>query len=138
MIEPGLKDVWIPAGLLLGFQVTLFSWRLEREVKVGDEDRPTWLAPADYVGIAGLLTFVVGVFLLPLIGAVTTAHAAAAVGLGALLFVGHFLGLCGHYELFHRRARQFEWFPAQERWVVGLIGVAASVYVLFIAMAGQR
>lgn len=30
MIDPDLKDLWTPAGLLLGFQVTPFKWRLER------------------------------------------------------------------------------------------------------------
>jgi hypothetical protein len=91
-----------PAGLLLGFQATLFKWRVEREAQVGDEGDIPWLVPADYVGIASMLVFVTGVFLLPLSGIVATASARIALGLGSLLFVGQSLGLCGHYQLFNR------------------------------------
>ena len=56
MIDPDLKDLWTPTGLLLGFQVTLFKWRLEREAEVGDKGDIPWLVPADYVSILGMLT----------------------------------------------------------------------------------
>jgi hypothetical protein len=39
MIDPDLKDLWTPTGLLLGFQATLFKWRIERESEVGDKGR---------------------------------------------------------------------------------------------------
>jgi hypothetical protein len=46
MIDPDLKDLWTPTGLLLGFQVTLFKWRLEREAEVGDKgDILGWFQP---------------------------------------------------------------------------------------------
>jgi len=49
MIDPDLKDLWTPAGLILGFQVTLFKWRLERESEVGDKGDIPWLVPSDYI-----------------------------------------------------------------------------------------
>jgi hypothetical protein len=73
MIDQDLKDLWTPTGLLLGFQVTLFKWRIEREANVGDEGDIPWLVPADYVGIGGMLCFLFGVILLPSAG-ITLKH----------------------------------------------------------------
>lgn len=75
MIDPELRDLWTPTGLLLGFQVTLFKWRLEREAEVGDKDDIPWLVPADYVSIFGMLSFVFGVILLPMSGIVSVSMA---------------------------------------------------------------
>lgn len=130
MIDADLKDLWTPTGLLLGFQVTLFKWRLEREAEVGDRGDIPWLVPADYVSIIGMLAFVFGAILLPLSGLVSTGFARGAFGLGSLLFVGQALGLAGHYQLFNRtRVRDFVWFPVQEKMVVGLTFLASFVYM---------
>lgn len=133
LIDAQLKDLWIPTGLLLGFQVTLFKWRLEREAHVGDEGDIPWLVPADYISICGMLTFVFGAILLPLSEVVSLDFARNAFGLGALLFVGQALGLAGHYQLFNRsKTRKFLWFPAQEK-VVVLLTAIASVAYLYLA-----
>ena len=134
MIDAVLKDLWTPTGLLLGFQVTLFKWRLERESEVGDKGDIPWLVPADYVSIVGMLAFVFGTILLPLSGVVSTGFARGAFGLGALLFVGQALGLAGHYQLFNRsKSRKFVWFPTQEKVVVGLTVLASLLYVYMSA-----
>lgn len=131
MIETELKDLWTPAGLLLGFQVAFFKWRLERESEVGDSGDIPWLVPADYVGIAGMLAFVFGVILLPAIEVLSFAGARTAFGLGALLFVGQALGLAGHYQLYNRsEVRKFAWFPVQERIVVACTLLAGVLYLL--------
>ncbi len=130
MIDAGLKDFWTTTGILLGFQVTLFKWRLEREAEVGDKGDIPWLVPSDYVSIVGMLAFVFGALLLPLSGVVSTGFARGAFGLGALLFVGQALGLAGHYQLFNRtKVREFVWFPTQEKVVVGLTVLASALYV---------
>lgn len=131
MFDPDLKDLWTPAGLLLGFQVTLFKWRLEREAEVGDKGDIPWLTPSDYVSLIGMLAFVFGVVLLPVSGVVSTTVARWAFGLGALLFVGQALGLAGHYQLFNRtQKRQFVWFSKQEKVVVALTGIIGIVYTV--------
>lgn len=131
MIDQDLKDLWTPTGLLLGFQVTLFKWRLEREAEVGDMGDIPWLVPADYMSIVGMLTFVFGAVLMPLAGVVSTGFARSAFGLGALLFVGQALGLAGHYQLFNRsKARQFVWFPTQEKFIVSLTILTSLLYLL--------
>jgi hypothetical protein len=119
MDELKLTDVWTPSGLILGFQVILFSWRLAREASVGDEGDIPWLTPADYLNLLGMLVLAFGVYLLPMTKAVSPRTAAVFCGLGVLLFVGYVFSLAAHYQLFNRsKPRQFVWFPAQERVVV--------------------
>lgn len=133
MIDPVLRDLWTPTGLILGFQVTFFKWRLEREAAVGDEGSIPWLVPSDYVNIVGMLTFVAGVVLLPVLGLATTPMARAAFGIGVLLFVGQALGLAGHYQLYNRtKNRQFVWFPMQEKVVIGLTAAAGITYFVLL------
>lgn len=132
MIDPDISSLWTPTGLLLGFQVTLFKWRLEREVQLGDQDNITWLVPSDYVSILGMLCFVIGVVLLPASGLIPVSAASAAFGLGAIFFVGQALGLAGHYELYNRQKRKFFWFPTQEKIVLGLTAFVALLYIIVI------
>jgi hypothetical protein len=132
MIDAELKDLWTPTGLLLGFQVTLFKWRLELESEVGDKGDIPWLVPADYLSIVGMLVFVFGTILLPLSGIASSNFARIAFGLGSLLFVGQALGLAGHYQLFNRtKVRKFLWFPTQEKVVVFSTLVISALYLLF-------
>ncbi len=136
MIDPELKDLWIPTGLLLGFQVTLFKWRLEREAAVGDAGDIPWLVPSDYLSIVGMCIFVFGVVLLPVTGLVSVAIGRWSFGLGTLLFMGQTLGLAGHYQLFNRtKKREFVWFPTQERVVLALTVLVA---ILFLATSLKR
>jgi hypothetical protein len=129
MVSPEVRDLWIPTGLILGFQVNLFKWRLEREATVGDAEDIPWLVPSDYISIVGMLTFVVGVILLPVLNVISFEMSRFAFGLGALLFVGQALGLAGHYQLYNRsKLREFVWFPAQEKIVVLATLLAVGAY----------
>lgn len=133
MIENELKDLWTPVGLILGFQVTLFKWRLERESEVGDKGDIPWLVPSDYLSIVGMLVLVLGAILLPLSAVFSIKIARISFGLGSLLFVGQALGLAGHYQLYNRsKKRQFVWFPLQERVVILLTLVGATAYLLLV------
>jgi hypothetical protein len=128
MIDQSIRDLWIPTGLILGFQMTLFKWRIEREVSL-IERGPIYLVPSDYLSVVGMLCFVFGVFLLPIMG-VLPSIAPTAFGLGVLLFVGQVLALAGHYDMYNRRTRRVAYFPKQERIaIVGTVAVAA-VYLL--------
>jgi hypothetical protein len=130
MIDQDLSDLWVPTGLLLGFQVTLFQWRLERETAVGDKGDITWLVPSDYLGILGMLIFVIGTILLPLAEVISVELATVSFGLGALLFVGQILGLAGHYQLYDRtKPREFVWCPAQEGIVIGITVIIGAAYL---------
>jgi hypothetical protein len=71
----------------VGFQVTLFIWRIDREVEKKPEQY-SWLPPSDWLGGLSMLCFVVGGLLLPIVGAVDIQTAKNFFGLGALLFKG--------------------------------------------------
>jgi hypothetical protein len=129
MIDQDLKDLWTPTGLLLGFQVTLFKWRIEREVGIGDKVS-SYLVPSDYVGIGGMLCFLFGVILLPSAGVIAFPVSRVTFGLGLLFFIGQHLSLAGHYELYTRKPREFEWFPRQEKITVAFTLLMALFYIL--------
>jgi hypothetical protein len=130
-VSAELRDLWTPTGLLLGFQVTFFKWRLEREAEVGDMGDIPWLVPSDYLSIFGMMCFLCGVFLLPLSGASSMIIPRGAFGLGTIMFVGQALGLAGHYQLFNRtKLREFVWFPTQERVVIAITLLVSAIYVL--------
>jgi hypothetical protein len=133
MIDQDLKDLWTPTGLLLGFQVTLFKWRIEREAGIGDVRRAPWLAPADYVGIGGMLCFLFGVILLPSAGIIAFPTARVAFGLGSLFFIGQYLSLAGHYQLYNKdikKMREHVWFHFQEKVLISLTLLVALFYLL--------
>jgi hypothetical protein len=132
VFDRNLTDLWTPTGILLGFQISLFTWRIEREVKFRDEGKQYWLTPADFLGVVGMMVLVFGLFLLPLAGFIATSGAIDALALGVLLFAGQCLGICGHYRLFPAgKKRGSNWFPLQEQIVVGLVILLSAVYIVF-------
>ena len=63
---PALADVWVAAGVVIGFQLTAFSWRMNRELseyETGDR----WFPWADWLNVTSLLVTVGGVFVLPIL-----------------------------------------------------------------------
>jgi len=103
IIQPA--DIWTAAGVLLGFQVTSFIWRIDREVKIRDEETGQhqggpWLTPSDFVNIISMIVVVVGVFVLPILGLANLTFLKDSFGLAALLFIGHAFARAGHYSLY--------------------------------------
>ncbi len=130
-----LSDVWVAAGVLLGFQITSFAWRLSREVKVGESGDLTWLPPADLLNLASMLVTAIGVFALPILGLSTPDLMKDAFGLALLLFVGYPFALAGHYELYSRGTkRSYLYFPRQERVVVAAVVILTAAFAILAAM----
>ena len=86
--------------MLLGFQITAFTWRIQREVAMGDKRYVTWLTLAD--GLVGLSFFwvVALVFAVPLKMDVSAELTARFLGMGLFLFAAHPVVLAGHYSLY--------------------------------------
>jgi hypothetical protein len=126
-----LGELWSTGGVILGFSVTAFSWRISREVYVGERDW-VWLAPADYLNLAAMSVLAVGVFVLPILNVGRTpVQATVSLGLAIMLFVGYAIALAGHYELFSRgRHRSMKYFPRMEKVAVGVALGAAAVYIV--------
>ena len=130
-----LKDIWTAAGVLLGFQITVFVMRLQREIAVGEKDDLTWLAPADYLNIAGIVVLAFGVFVSPILVMGGQVFAIRAFGLAIVLFVGNVFGIAGHYELFNPRTKRSHAFcPLQEQiaLVVATVGCIAYCWISFL------
>ena len=131
----GVSELWTAAGVLLGFQVTSFLWRITQEAEVSDRGDICWLPAADLVNLAGMLVVVAGVFLAPILGIGAERVPSQAFGLAVLLFVGHCFALAGHYELFNNRSnRSFTYFPFQERVVLGVLGMVVVLYLAALAI----
>jgi len=131
-----VKDLWTAGGILLGFQITAFSWRVAEESKVAGKGDIVWLPPADYVNLVAMLVTVIGVFVAPVFDLVSLRSIRALFGLGTLLFLGHAFALAGHYELFSRgRKRSFVWWSGQEKVAMFIVGVVVVVYIWAVARA---
>jgi hypothetical protein len=126
-----LSAVWGAAGVLVGFQVTGLTLRINREISVGASGDLTWLPIADCINLLSLSITLIGVFVLPALDAIGRQTVEKLFGLAVILLVGYAFALAGHYEMFNpRTGRSMKYFPYQERVVVALIGAAAAVYVV--------
>lgn len=129
-MEIEFHDLLVAISLLVGFQLTLFMWRIEREARMVEKTpkQRSWLPPSDWLGGLSMLCFVVGGLILPIIGVVELRTAQKLFGLGALLTTGHIFGLVGHYELFTIKVRSQAWFPPQERIVLSVFAALTIFY----------
>lgn len=126
-----VADIWMVAGVLVGFEAASFAWRIQREAAVGDQDDVTWLPPADYLNLLGLLIVGLGVFALPVLNVIGEAAMRKALGLGVVLWIGHVFALAGHYELYNPKTKRSKTFcPCQEKVVLCGTAVAVVTYVL--------
>ena len=97
-----LGSLWTAAGVLIGFQVTAFIWRMSREAEEGEKKRVTWLPPADMVNLLSLVVTTIGIFIVPTLGFGSVASVKEAFGLSVLLLTGYPFAVAGHYDLFNR------------------------------------
>ena len=129
-----LSNIWIAAGIILGFQVTWFIWRISREVKVGAVDL-TWLPPADIVNLISMTITTISVFILPILGVTDINIVKRFFVLALLLFSGYPFALAGHYDMYNPRTRRSNlYFPFQERIAISVIGSLAIAYIVFAFM----
>jgi positive regulator of sigma E activity len=126
-----LADIWTATGVILGFQVTLFAWRVTREVTVGEQNDRTWLPAADIVNLISMVILVVGTLILPTLGLTDSKFMIHSFGLAVLLFVGYPFALAGHYEMYNNKTlRSYQYFPLEEKVVVTTISILAIAYVI--------
>ena len=97
---PSLDTLWTTTGVILGFQVATFAWRMKRELDMELKGEVNWMPLASLVNIASMVVLVAGVFILPILGISGEALAFHAFAVAILLLLTHQLALIGHYELF--------------------------------------
>lgn len=126
------KDLWGVAIFLLGFQMAAFSWRLTREIEVGNRGERTWMPPAEILNLASLACNGIGVFVLPLtsLSFATAEFAVTSFGLSMILFAGYPFALAGHYDLLTRGGRTMAYFTKQERIAILVVVVVSVLFLL--------
>ena len=93
------------ASILTGFCISVFMFRIQRELSVRDRhpDWPNWLAWADYLIVATIVLSVVGV-ILPLVAVPTPSRAsfsvaAASCAAASLLLLAYPFAILDHYRI---------------------------------------
>lgn len=125
-----VNDLWTAGGILLGFQLTSFHFRLSRELKFRDEGDVTWLPWADLFTLISMVIMVLCIFLLPLLG-LGAQFATNAFGVSLILFATYPFALAGHYELFtakDKSARKGGQCPFEEKVVLAVTLVLIICY----------
>lgn len=141
-----LKDIWVAAGVLLGFQVASFAVRVKREISVGQGGDVVWLPPADMLNLVSMVILVVGIFILPALtlnddGIVNM----KLFGLAMLLFVGYPFALAGHYGLYKWYGKTNtdkkpelglpnKFYTRQELIVIAVTAAMAILYVIIASV----
>jgi len=126
-----LSDIWAASGVLIGFQVTSFAWRISREVKVGESSDITWLPPADVLNLISMLIASIGVFALPILGLVDLNIVKHSFGLAVLTFIGYPFALAGHYDMYNKKTkRSYLYCPLQEKVVISIVTILAIAYIV--------
>ena len=127
-----IESLWGPTGVILGFQMTIFSWRLSEERKVGYRNGIPWLTPSDYLNLFGMLALVSGIYLLPIVGVLSFEVSKIVFGLGVFIFIGYAFGTAAHYQLFNLSKRRDKvWFPTQEKVTLSIVIAVAIAYLIF-------
>jgi hypothetical protein len=126
-----LTDIWTPAIVLFGFQLTAFAWRMGREVAVADEGRDKWLPPADLLNMIAMSVNVIGVFIAPGSFGVSHIMAMKIFSVSLILSGAYPFVLAGHYELYSAGKRSFDRFPKQEK--IALVATTVALVAFLVA-----
>jgi hypothetical protein len=97
-----IYEIWRVAAVLLGFQMTVFIWRLNREVALmsSKPDETNWFPPADYLNLSSMFVLIFAVFLAPALDGSGDDRASTGLRLALCLLAGYPFAIAGHYRLF--------------------------------------
>jgi hypothetical protein len=125
---------------LIALQFAAFGWRINRELKVEDENRKTWLPLPDFINVVAML--VVGAFcvVLPIVTGSFDRGARAVLSVGYVLIVFHPITEAAHYRLFSEGGRSIylaeggdhPWITGQEMLSV-MVSIAAGLAAGYFA-----
>jgi len=136
------------ASILTGFCISVFMFRIQRELRVRDEhpEWPNWLAWADYLVISAMLLSVLLVVLplmaFPQPSRLVYSIAAASCGAAAILLLGYPFAILDHYQIeIGTRSRRAKKPPPRRKGeplerviVVSAMTVAALVFATTVWM----
>ena len=142
--DPNFATVWTAAGVVVAFSVNAFMFRIGREAQMRASGSRYWLPPADFALLGSLAVVLVGVFVLPVLGA-SLAFARYALGWAFLLLAGYPFALAGHYEILrgqvpkktlnrYTNGEDYPYAAEQEKLVLALLVILSVTYFLTIWM----
>jgi hypothetical protein len=125
-----LSALWSAAGVIAGFQVAAFTWRITREIRMADLDEVAWLPLADILNLFSLALTLLGVFAATAVGLIGVEPARLIFGWAVVLLACWPIAVAGHYELLSRRPRRrpAPYSTSQERVAVGTALLLSLVY----------
>ena len=129
-----LSNIWIVSGVILGFQINFFSWRIRREIQMEAKGETKWLPFADWMNLLSMFVMVTGVFVLPLFKIGQFVY--YAFGLALILLIGYLFALVGHYELYKSKCVPRPPRPLQEMVpfaVTIILGIVYSICYFWLA-----
>ena len=134
-----MTPLWTAGAVLLGFQLAALAWRLNREIKIADENKsaacgkeePIWLTRADYMTFTSVGVLVLGVFILPFfIRQMNASCIQFLFGLSLIIFASVPPVIAGHYDLYGKANRTYDHVTTQERWASRVAGVVILTYAV--------
>ena len=140
------------ASILTGFCISVFMFRIQRELSVRDRhpDWPNWLAWADYLIIATIVLSV-ALVILPLVAVPTPGRAIYSVAAGScaaasLLLLAYPFAILDHYRIeigtwrTKRGENPYERHKGEpiERMIVVTAGIVAAITFAAIVFAWNR
>ena len=130
MVLEGLElwNLWVVAGVVAGFQLGAFRWRIERELRMEDEGKTVWFPRTDWMLAGSFVGLLVFVFILPTFGNIPVECAARWLVVSMIPLGVYPFALIGHYQLFRERKGRIsrDGFPLGEKIVLG-VGLALVI-----------
>ena len=131
-------DLIAVAAIIFGFGITVFMFRIQREIAVKEKGWPNWIAWADYLVLFSIGLGLLAVVILLVIGPAKSADALASAACTAALVLqaGYLPAILAHYRIEigkNRTGPREKGEPAERRFVYvsALIAVISVVLVLF-------
>ncbi|WP_298141013.1 hypothetical protein [Flavobacterium sp.] len=121
------------AGILIGFQLTIFTFRISRELTLKRKKR--WFPLPDFINLLSVFITVLFLFLYPLknIETYDIRLCQKFFGFSVLLFVIYPFALIGHYEMFSKASKRSfkqKYITKQETFVLIIGGIISILYFL--------
>ena len=132
-------SVWTAAGILLGFQLSVIRWRVDREREMEAAEVTVWLPWCDWLNLASMGWTALLVFALPAVRVIPTDLVPYSFVLSIIFLIGYAFALFGHYELYRPRApKTRDPFPLQEKVpVITTVAIGAAYLVWWVSAASS-
>ncbi|AEE53292.1 hypothetical protein [Haliscomenobacter hydrossis] len=119
---------WQVAGILLGFQVTAFTFRLNRELQFPDRTQ-RWFPLADFLNILSMLITTIFVFAIPIAqrNNINIDNCYFWFGVAMIIFVFYPIALIAHYDLLGKKKEEEQRYTTKQEFIVIIIALLSTI-----------